>query len=145
MFATSLEAEAAFYEAFGNADVEAMMRVWAFSFDAACIHPSGPRLEGIPEIRKSWEAIFADRVPRAIDLRGRVVIGSDDHRIHMLEENISVPGTSFVAPPVLATNVYQRLRDGWYIILHHASVAPGALEQTQDDSPDQPAPGTRLH
>lgn len=144
MYATSLEAEAAFYEAFGNADLEAMMRVWAYSFDIACIHPSGHRIEGIPEIRKSWAAIFADRVPRSIELRGRVVVGSDDFRIHMLEENITVPGTSFAAPPVLATNVYQRLRDGWYITLHHASVAPSRLDDGAEREEPERGP-TRLH
>lgn len=133
MFASSLEAEAAFYDAFGAGDVDAMMQVWAVSFDIICIHPSGPRLEGLEPIRRSWQAIFAESMPRSFDLRGRVVIGSDEVRIHTLEENITVPGTAFVAPPVLATNVYQRLRDGWRMIVHHASVAPSAVGAAQDE------------
>lgn len=143
MFASSIAAEDAFYEAFSNADLEAMMRVWAYSFDVACIHPSGPRLEGIPAIRRSWQEIFAGGVPRGIELRGRIVVGSDDFRIHMLEENLSAPGTGFTAPPVLATNVYQRLADGWYIVLHHAGVAPQSLPEDIDD--DGSAEPPRLH
>lgn len=134
MYDSSLDAEAAFYEAFAAGDLEAMMRVWAVSFDVACIHPSGPRLEGVPEIRRSWELIFRERVRRRFTLRGRRVVGSDDFRIHLLEENIAVPGTALVSPPVLATNVYQRLADGWYMVLHHASVAPAALPVEEEDN-----------
>jgi ketosteroid isomerase-like protein len=127
MFASAVAAEAAFYEAFSTADLAAMMAVWAVAVDIVCIHPSGPRLEGIDEIQRSWSSILADGMPRSFALRGRLVMGTADLRIHTLEENITVPGTAFVAPPVLATNVYQRLHDGWYMILHHASVAPNAI------------------
>ena len=122
-----MEAENAFYDAFCAGDIEAMMRVWAVSFDVACVHPSGPRLEGVPDIRKSWELIFKDGVQREFNLRSRRIIGSDGCRIHLVEENITVAGTSLVSPPVLATNVYQQLQDGWYMVLHHASVSPIAL------------------
>lgn len=144
MFKTSLDAEAAFYEAFSNADIELMMRVWAMSFDIACIHPSGPRLEGVKEIRESWQAILGNGVPRSFDLRGRVVVGSDDFRIHTLEENISVPGSNFVAPPVLATNVYQQIDRSWYIVLHHGSVSPQALEDAEPVE-DNTSNVVRLH
>ncbi len=104
-----------------------MMRVWANDGEAVCIHPGGPRLSSIAEIRDSWGQIFTDSMPRAFTLRGRIVSGDDTLRIHLLEENIRVPGTTFVAPPVLATNVYRRLAEGWRMVLHHASVAPQSL------------------
>jgi ketosteroid isomerase-like protein len=132
-FASSVEAEAAFYAAFSAADVDAMMRVWAARLDVVCVHPSGPRLEGLPDIRRSWELIFHDRMPRRFELRGRRILGDGDVRIHLVEENISVPGTSYVAPPVLATNVYQRLNGGWLMVLHHGSVAPAALADPDED------------
>lgn len=140
MFDSSLEAETAFYDAFADGDLEAMMRVWAVSFDVACIHPSGPRLEGVPEIRRSWEHIFRERVRREFTLRARRVVGNDDFRIHLLEENIAVPGTALVSPPVLATNVYQRMADGWYMVLHHASVAPAPLPAEAADEPARQEP-----
>ena len=133
-----MEAENAFYDAFCAGDIEAMMRVWAVSFDVACVHPSGPRLEGVPDIRKSWELIFKDGVQREFALRCRRIVGSDDCRVHLVEENITVSGTSLVSPPVLATNVYQQLRDGWYMVLHHASVSPIALPD-DDQEPDEAA------
>ncbi|MEQ8233283.1 MAG: nuclear transport factor 2 family protein [Gammaproteobacteria bacterium] len=144
MFDTSLAAEAAFYEAFGSGDVEAMMRVWAAGADIVCIHPSGPRLEGAAAIRASWQHILAEHMVRSFDLRGRLVSGTGDLRVHLLEECISVPGTRFVAPPVLATNIYRRLGDGWYMVLHHASVAPQAIPSGRD-GPRREAPGGPLH
>lgn len=145
--ASSVDAEAAFYAAFAAADVEAMMLVWAATFEVACIHPSGPRLEGVPAIRRSWELIFRDRIPRQFKLRGRLIVGEGDCRIHLLEETITVPGSNFRAPPVLATNVYQRLHGGWFMVLHHASVAPAPLGVVEN-SPAEPAAGSgklRLH
>jgi ketosteroid isomerase-like protein len=127
VYGSSTTAEDAFYDAFRAGDVEAMMRVWAASVDVACVHPSGPRLESVPDIRRSWELIFQDGVQREFDLRCRRIVGTDAFRIHLVEENITVAGTSLVSPPVLATNVYQQLRDGWYMVLHHASVSPFAL------------------
>jgi len=127
MFHSSAAAEAAFYEAFSTADLAAMMAVWAAAADVVCVHPAGPRIEGIDDIRRSWALILADGMPRSFALRGLLVLGTDDLRIHTLEENITVPGTAFVAPPVLATNAYRRLRDGWHMVLHHASVAPNAI------------------
>ena len=119
-----------------------MMKVWAVSFDVICIHPSGPRLEGLEEVRRSWAVILGDNVTRRFDLRGRLVVGSDDVRIHTLEENITVPGSAFVAPPVLATNVYQRFDEGWRMIVHHASVSPNPLSASAEDTGDPPP---RLH
>ena len=57
-FATPQEAEDAFYRAFAVADVDAMMAVWAEDDAVTCIHPAGPRLDGRPAIRHSWQAIF---------------------------------------------------------------------------------------
>ena len=143
MFSTSDDAEDAFYAAFSAGRMDDMMRVWATDTEVVCIHPGGSRLTGIEEIRHSWAEIFTDSLPRAFTLRGRIMVGDSAQRIHILEENISVPGTNFMAPPVLATNVYRRLSRGWRMVLHHASVSPQALrlDQTGRESTRRP----RLH
>ena len=134
LFESPTEAEEAFYDAFSSADADAMMRVWAHSVDVVCIHPSGPRLEGILEIRRSWKLIFEDRVRRQFTLRSRRIIGSDDIRVHLLEESIAVPGAVLASAPVMATNIYQRLQDGWYMVLHHASLAPAGVPYDIEES-----------
>ena len=145
MFDSSDQAEEAFYEAFSRGELADMMRVWATSADIVCVHPGGPRLTGVEEIRRSWAQIFHGGMPRSFTLRGCHILASGEQRIHLLEENISVPGTNFVSPPVLATNVYRRQAQGWRMILHHASVAPSALSlaAAREDPPNSPAP--RFH
>ncbi len=127
IFESSASAEDAFYAAFAAADVVAMMQVWANSPDIVCIHPGGPRLAGIADVRRSWELILREPVHRQFSRRGVRVLGDNEVRVHLLEENITVPGTDFVAPPVLATNVYQRIGAGWLLMLHHGSVSPERL------------------
>ena len=45
-YATSRDAEQAFYAAFQKADLAEMMQVWADDDSIVCIHPMGPRLDG---------------------------------------------------------------------------------------------------
>lgn len=125
-YSSSEAAEHAFYAAFSATDLEAMMHIWADQADIVCVHPNGPRLQGRDQVRLSWSMIFSDRVVRQFAVRGLQIIGNGDQRIHLLEENISVPGTNYVSPPVLATNVYQRYRNGWHLVVHHASVSPSS-------------------
>lgn len=145
MFSTSEDAEQAFYAAFSAGRLDDMMRVWAADGEPVCIHPGGPRLAGLMDIRHSWGLIFTDSMPRSFALRGRIITGTGSERIHLLEENISVPGTSFIAPPVLATNIYRQFADGWRMVLHHASVAPHALRLEEPQSAKVVPLKPRLH
>ena len=140
MHATPEETEQAFYAAFTNGDLNAMMKLWARSDTTTCIHPSGPRLQGLAAIEESWRYIFAGGSDRHFELRDLRVVASPDMHVHLLEEHISIPGTNFKAPPVIATNVYQRLGDGWFLALHHASVAPSTGTAAAG-----PAPGDTSH
>lgn len=144
MFDSSEAAEDAFYAAFARGRLDEMMKVWSTAEDVVCIHPGGPRLRGVAEIRASWAQIFDNSMPRAFELRGRLILGEGAQRIHLVEENIRVPGTHFVSPPVLATNVYRREGRTWRLVLHHASVAPASLASTRSAADDSPAP-PRLH
>lgn len=143
MFTSSLEAEEAFYGAFSAGDLDAMMDVWARGVALCCIHPQGPRLTTPESIRESWALILGQPVMRSFELRRREVSGTGDFRVHQLEEHISVPGTRFVAPPVLATNIYQRLDGSWRMITHHGSVAPAAPAAAAPGGRNEPP--TRLH
>lgn len=145
MFNASEDAEDAFYAAFSAGALEDMMQVWAPQDDIVCIHPGGPRLMGLREIRQSWAQILSGALPRSFALRGRIVSGDASQRIHLLEENISVPGTAFIAPPILATNIYRRLSDGWRLVMHHASVAPSSVSQGGPGTLGQGKADSRLH
>ena len=55
-----LEANQSFYRALEALDLEAMDRVWLHDGWVRCVHPGWNVLAGWPEIRKSWERIFAN-------------------------------------------------------------------------------------
>ena len=137
MFATPDEAETAFYTAFANTDLDAMMQVWLDSDAVICIHPVGPRISGHQAVRASWMEIF--RNSSGLRFRLAEVSRTQDAllSIHVLHEYIAVPGESGERPPAVATNIYQLTQDGWRMILHHAS--PVALP----GRPDKPA--AKLH
>jgi ketosteroid isomerase-like protein len=137
MFPTPDEAEEAFYTAFANADLEAMMAVWLDGEAVTCIHPVGPRLSGLQAVRASWGEIF--RNGSGLRFRLADVSRTQDAllSIHVLHECISVAGEDRERPPAIATNIYQLTETGWRMILHHAS--PVAVPTKPDK------PNSKLH
>ncbi len=126
MNGSAAEVEAAFYEALNRADIDALMLLWAGDEEIVCIHPGGPRLHGHAAIQASWEAIF--------ERGGLQIRPSQLHETHNLMSSVHtvVEGvTANAAEPahLVATNVYMKTPQGWRIVLHHVSVAPGAVPQ----------------
>jgi ketosteroid isomerase-like protein len=121
---SAAEVEAAFYEALNRADLEGLMKLWADDEEIVCIHPGGPRLHGHAAIQASWEAI--------LERGGLQIRPSQLHETHNLMSSVHtvVEGTSAAEGEpahLIATNVYIKTPQGWRIVLHHVSVAPGAV------------------
>jgi ketosteroid isomerase-like protein len=122
MNGSAAEVEAAFYEALNRADIDALMLLWADDEEIVCIHPGGPRLHGHAAIQASWEAI--------LERGGLQIRPSQLHETHnlMCAVHTVIEGvTSTASEPahLVATNVYIKTPQGWRIVLHHVSVAPG--------------------
>ncbi|MDE2090217.1 MAG: nuclear transport factor 2 family protein, partial [Gammaproteobacteria bacterium] len=60
-FTTPHDAEASFYQAFEDTDLDAMMAVWLDTDTVTCIHPLGPALRGRTQVRDGWRQIFNGR------------------------------------------------------------------------------------
>jgi ketosteroid isomerase-like protein len=134
---TAEHAEAAFYDAIARADIEALMALWADEEDIVCIHPGAPRLTGHAAIRSSWEAILEHggvRI-RATKLRELHNLMTS---VHSVVEEIHRPEGEPQEVHIVATNVYVKTAQGWRIVLHHASVAPG-------QAPAEPVASNMLH
>ena len=58
--------------------------------------------------------------------------------VHNVIEDIHHPDNSQPDVHVIATNVYMKTTQGWRIVTHHASVAPGP-------APSEPIAETMLH
>ena len=119
MFDTAAQAEQAFYEAFAQQDLKAMMRVWDTEGPVLCIHPGGHLLAGREEVQKSWRQIFQSGTPFHFDLDCHHREVSDQLVLTHLTETLVMHNR--IVGVVLATNGYRATPNGWRMILHHGS------------------------
>ncbi|SRR5450830_18912 len=131
------EIEAAYYDALARADLEALMQLWAEDEEIVCIHPGAQRLVGHAAIRATWEEILARGglhiLPRQLHASHTMTTA-----IHSVIEDIHHADNTQSEIHVIATNVYMKTAQGWRIVTHHASVAPGP-------APAEPNTETMLH
>ena len=72
-FTTALEAEAAFYQALAQGNVDALMAVWSEDEEVVCVHPGGPRIVGLAAVRETWRQILSNGNALKIDVSQAVV------------------------------------------------------------------------
>ena len=94
LFATPQDAEAAFYEAFMKHNLEAMMAVWADDDEVYCVHPRGPRVTGVAEVRESWRQIFASAQNVRFQVREQHLLQAMMVSVHSVYEQITMAGES---------------------------------------------------
>ena len=124
LLASAEDAEQAFYDAIGRADIDALMRLWADDDEVTCIHPGAPRLQGHAAIRESWELIF-ERGPVHIRPRHLHMTQNTMCAVHSVVEEVKSPESTWKDAHILATNVFLKTPHGWRMVMHHASIAPG--------------------
>ncbi len=137
LMASPEDAEAQFYEALRDGDLERVMAVWADDDDVVCVHPGGTRVVGPQAVRAAFEAIFANGtiVVHAEHVKRVQAMGS---AVHSVLERIDVitadgPRTGWI----VATNVYVKASQGWRMVAHHAS--PGAPDEIPEIGGDAPS------
>ncbi|RZS86278.1 ketosteroid isomerase-like protein [Pigmentiphaga kullae] len=137
LFATSEEAEQAFYDALEQGDLAQLMAVWADDEDIVCIHPGGPRLIGHDAVMESWREILGSS-PVPIRPTRVHAVQSMMSSVHTVVEQLVVDtsqGKQLVN--CYATNVFHKGPTGWRLVLHHSSQAPADLGPTElQDVPD---------
>jgi len=122
-FNSAEEAEAAFYRAFQNLDLELMKQVWSELPEACCLHPGGGLLLGKQAILQSWKAIFSKAERPSMVHRCLQATTLGELSVHQVEELIRPGGDpKGKASRVIATNVYRRDRNGWRMLTHHSSL-----------------------
>jgi uncharacterized protein (TIGR02246 family) len=132
-YATSRDAERAFYDAFQAAELGEMMKIWSAEDGIICIHPMGPRLEGREAVAKSWRQIFSGGSTMRFDLTEVSCTQDGNLAVHCVYENIEHGAQLAQRSLVLATNVYQSADRGWRMVVHHAS--PAIATQTASNEP----------
>lgn len=125
-----LAANAAFYEAFAQGDIEAMDELWARTLPVACIHPGWPALHGRLDVMSSWRSILLDG--EATDIR------FEGARAALLGATGTVVCVERIGSEALvATNVFA-LEEGIWQLVHHQA---GPLAAEAESAP----PGERLN
>ena len=136
---TDLEAaNAEFYVAFEEADLDRMSALWAdgpYADSATCVHPGWPMLRGRDEVLRSWALIMANTPYIQFVLTDVMTRVHGDKAVVTCSENILTADeeteAGFLAGgSVVTTNIFVRSEGQWRLWLHHGSPV---LNQTEDD------------
>jgi uncharacterized protein (TIGR02246 family) len=121
------DAEAQFYDALRDGDLERVMAVWADDDDVVCVHPGGARVVGPQAVRAAFEAVFANGniVVHPEHVKRVQTMGSAVHSVLERVDVVTVDGLR--TGWIVATNVYVKTSQGWRMVAHHAS--PGAPDE----------------
>jgi len=119
-----LAANTAFYRAFSDRDLTAMMRLWAEEDEISVLHPGWPMLEGREKVFQSWEGILSNP-------QSSIDIEFGNGTVEFTDEEAVVKGSEFFGAEVTkVVNVFRRQGNGeWRMVFHGAEAiklsAPG--------------------
>ena len=124
VFTSPADVEQSFYEALREADLNKLMQTWADDEDIVCIHPNGERLVGAQAIQASWKDIL-EKGPLSIEAKIPLIFHHGMTAIHTILERHYFSTTQGQKEMLChVTNIFQKTRNGWHLVLHHASLAP---------------------
>jgi uncharacterized protein (TIGR02246 family) len=127
-------ANLAFYRALEARDLAQMETLWSHEDGVTCVHPGWHRLDGWPEVRRSWENIFANSRAWTVACEDiRVLIEGDLAWVVCVE--VIRPfgiGDDDAAARMQATNIYRRADGQWRMVHHHASASPTDSEDEEE-------------
>jgi len=136
LMASPEDAEAQFYEALREGDLERVMALWADDEEIVCVHPGGTRLVGSRAIRAAFETVFANGTV-AVQPEHVKRVQSMGTAVHSVLERVEIVTPEGLRSGwIIATNVYVKTAQGWRMVAHHAS--PGTIEQPSE-GPDTPS------
>jgi ketosteroid isomerase-like protein len=123
-FESVLAANARYYDAFENADFEAMSDCWERSERSCVIHPGWPPQYGWGRVAATWDAIFSHSdgmhcivTDEHVTVLGWVAIVTCEEQ---LLQGLDSDAPEISAARIAATNVFVR-DDEWRMIMHHGS------------------------
>lgn len=123
-----LDANAAFYRAFEEADLDAMSDLWEHSDRVSCVHPGWSALRGWGEVAASWATLFGGRQRLQFILTDvRAVVAGEVGWVSV-DENLlagDVTGGAGSTGTVAAINVFVRGGEGWRMVAHHGAPVVG--------------------
>ena len=123
-----LAANEAFYNAFRNADFEAMEALWSRNRKVSVYHPNWPGIGDRDAVMESWYRILVSGDPPQIKAYAPTVIMTGRTALVICQEDLA-------STQLIATNVFV-LEDGeWRMTNHQASRLPA--RSSQEDRSDK--------
>ena len=117
---------AAFYEAFENADLDTMRDLWLDHEESLCVHPGALPVRGTAAISRSWALIMANTpyiqfflTDVEVSVRGDVASVTCTENVLTADDRAGPDG--FGGARAVATNVFVRTPEGWRLWIHHAT------------------------
>ena len=112
----------AFYDAFSHRNMGEMNRLWWQGSTSLCVHPGGRIIMGWEAIQASWESIF--RNTDSLEIDPEIIKVEIDLALAyvIVRETVlqSSRGRSLKAQSI-ATNIFQKMAQKWYLVSHHGS------------------------
>jgi ketosteroid isomerase-like protein len=117
-----LAVNTAFYRAFEKRDLETMSTLWSHGTGCSCVHPGRDMLRGWEPIRASWEKIFRNTNYLEIEIELiKVEISGDLGYVVLTETVLQVAGGRRTKAQSIATDLFERMAQQWYLVHHHGS------------------------
>lgn len=116
----------AFFRAFEKKDIVAMEKVWSPGESCLCIHPGRDALRGWPKVREAWVQIFAHT--DYIEINTEVIstqVSQDLAYLTLIENVLQIGSDTRIEAQSMATNIFERLGEHWYLVHHHGSPVMG--------------------
>lgn len=124
------EVDERFYRALSQRDLAQLMSCWSDDDEVVCIHPGVARMVGGASIKATYEQLFEHAEWVAQEPVHRQVIQSLGMEIHSVVQLLTWPteeGEQSLC--VAATNVYQRVHQGWRLVFRQ--VSPADIDELQ--------------
>lgn len=115
-------ANAEFYTAHEQQDLDAMRSLWDHGDDVVCVHPGWPILRGWELVEESWRRIFEGPGQNQFILTNQSVHVVGGAAWVVNDENLVSAGN---ASTVAATNAFRLIDGDWKLVLHHGSPVMG--------------------
>ena len=117
-----IAANKAFYHAFSHRDLKQMTSIWWQGSTSLCIHPGSQPIIGWSDIQNSWSAIFRNTDSLEIDLEV-VQVEVDRSLAYVVVKEIVLQSSQNrkMKAQSIATNVFQKMAQKWYLVNHHGS------------------------
>lgn len=114
-----------FYKALGTRDLELMSTIWIKDKRAGCVHPGWVMLRSWDAIKQSWENIFDPEDQVDISLSEiSVKIKGNFAWLTCIQQMLYIKREPVMYNISQSTNIFERVHDDWFMIVHHASPLP---------------------